>query len=60
MQVSPARQARGGPEPVGPREQGFVAKFQDTYGFIRCAEAHVHLEAPDPRHLQYAAERCCP
>ena len=36
MQVGPARQARAYAEPSGPREKGFVARFQDTFGFIRC------------------------
>ena len=35
LQVGPARQARAYVEPSGPKEQGFVARFQDTFGFIR-------------------------
>lgn len=35
VQISPARQTRAYPEPTGPREQGFVERYKDTFGFIR-------------------------
>ena len=36
LQIGPARQARSYPEPSGPRERGFVERFKEHYGFIRC------------------------
>ena len=36
LQIGPARQVRSYPEPSGPRERGFVERFKEHYGFIRC------------------------
>lgn len=39
VQISPAKQARPFHEPSGPREQGFVARYSETFGFIRYSMA---------------------